>query len=84
MLASPLGWRGDVSACTSENDSDDNSDKETTGWGSKQEGKQKHSYWPEGANSWGKVDAVCAIQHSAKSSTAGWDGDEDESDNTTS
>ena len=39
---------------------------------------------PEGANSWGKVDAVCAICHSAKSSTAGWDGDEDESENTTS
>lgn len=85
------GIEGDVSAGTSENDSDDNSDEGMTGWGSKQEGKQKHSYWPEGANSWGKVDvawagmdSAWAIRHSAKSSTAGWDGDEDESDNTTS
>ena len=31
---------GDVSAGTSENDSDDNSDKETTGWGCKQEGSK--------------------------------------------
>ena len=34
---------GDVSAGTSKNDSD----KEMTGWGSKQKKKQKNSYWPE-------------------------------------
>ena len=90
-VSESAGMEGDVSAGTSENESDDNSDEETTGWGSKQEGKQRHSYWPEGANSCGKIDAVWAevdsswtIRHSAKSSTAGWDGDEDESNNTTS
>lgn len=90
-VSESAGMEGDVSAGTSENESDDNSDEETTGWGSKQEGKQRHSYWPEGANSCGKIDAVWAEvdstwtnRHSAKSSTAGWDGDEDESNNTTS
>ena len=38
----------------------------------------------EGANSWSKVDAACAIRHSAKSSTGDWDGHKDESDNTPS
>ena len=86
-VSESTGMEGDVSAGTSENDSDDNSDEET-GWGSKQEGKQEHSYWPEGANGpdavWAGVGSAWTLRHSAKSSTAGWDGDEDESNNTTS
>ena len=44
-VSESTGMEGDVSAGTSKN----GSDKETTGWGSKQEGKQKNSYWSEGA-----------------------------------
>jgi len=87
-IGESTGMEGDVSAGTSENDSDDNSDGEMTGWGSKQEGKQKqkkNSYWGEVDSRWADVASPWPIpHHSAKSSTAGWDGDEDESDNTTS
>lgn len=90
-LSESTGMEGDVSAGTSENDSDDEWDEEMAGWASagsgKQEGKQKqegNSYWSEQAGSWGQMDSGWAVSHSAKSSTAGWDGDEDESDNTTS
>jgi hypothetical protein len=86
-VSESTGIEGDVSAGTSENDSDDNSD-EGTAWGSKQDGKQKqarNSCWPEAARSWGEVEPAWAVPpHSAKSSTAGWDGDEDESGNITS
>ncbi|KAF8800824.1 hypothetical protein BYT27DRAFT_7199270 [Phlegmacium glaucopus] len=51
------------------NDADEESDEETTGWASA---------------GWGKADSGWTIPHSARSSTAGWDGDEDDSDNTTS
>lgn len=86
------GMEDDVSAGTSENDADNESEEETAGWAStgsgKQEGRQKqkgNSYWSEQARGcWAKTDSGWAIPHSAKTSTAGWDGDEDESDNTTS
>jgi small RNA 2'-O-methyltransferase len=87
-ISESTGMEGDVSACTSENEADDESDEET-GWGGKREGKQKQkesSYWSEGARGWDEVGSGWAVphMHSSKSSTAGWDGDEDESDNTTS
>lgn len=87
-ISESTGMEGDVSAVTSENDADDESDEEVTGWGRKWEGKQKErgsSYWPEGARDWDDVGhSAWAVPHSSKSSTGGWDGDEDESDNTTS
>ena len=90
-ISESTGMEGDVSACASEDD-DEDSDSEVTGWDSagsgKQKGKQKqkeNSYWSEGARGWGDVGSGWAVPHcSAKSSTAGWDGDEDKSDSTTS
>ena len=84
------GIEGDISAGTSENEADDQSDSEVTGWTSagsgKQTGKRKlkgspESFWPDQARGWGEAGSGW---HSAKSSTGGWDGDEDESSDTTS
>ena len=72
-MSESTGMEGDVS---SENDGDDESDGEE--WGGKEEEK-RNAYWSEG---WGE--SGWTVHHSAKSSTAGWDGDEDKSDNTTS
>jgi len=88
-ISESAGVEADVSAGTSENDddTDDASDEEITGWGGKREGKQKqkaNSYWPEGVRGWDEDGSGWAVPHSSRSSTGGWDGDEDESDNITS
>jgi len=86
-ISESTGMEGDVSACTSENDADDESDEDITEWdGSRWKGKQRqkgNSYWSEGATGWDEVSSGWAVPRSSKSSTAGWDGDEDDSDNNT-